>query len=228
MSDVLLILNSLAFSAFACLRLYGVWGRDWKPLIVVLPLTLVQPILGIYEAARYTPLQAGPPFGCVRVYNLADSVLFKCSYASSAILIATEVIVIILTWIKTFGIIRDSQLGRGTRTPLPTLLLRDGTAYFLFTFVAQLPTLIPGGVLLGNTIWIVWFYFVQVLPIIVVSRFILNLRGLYFSDRPGCDSQVSLHLSDMRFPGISAADVVGNLGATLMLPMQSHEYGRRG
>ncbi|KAI0653346.1 hypothetical protein C8Q70DRAFT_1036957 [Cubamyces menziesii] len=128
MSDVLLILNSLAFSVFVCLRIYGIWGREWKPLLIVLPLCLVKPILGIYETASYTAIQTGFPFGCIRAYNLTESVILKCSYTSSAIPIITEVVVVVLTWIKTFGIIRDSRLG---------------------SVVAQLPTLIPGGVLLG-------------------------------------------------------------------------------
>ena len=105
-----------------------------------------------------------------------------------------------------------------------------------------------------HTTWITWFYFVQVyvmtvspvaprqcaayarfslimvcminrLPTIVVSHFMLNLRGLYFSDRAGCEgSRTSLHLSDVRFPGFSAADVVGSLSATLMLPTESQEH----
>ena len=42
--DVLLILNYIAFAAFAVLRVYGVWDRDWKPLIILVPLALVKPI----------------------------------------------------------------------------------------------------------------------------------------------------------------------------------------
>ena len=61
--DVMLILNYLAFGgtftcyftlgsstddcseAFTSLRVYGVWGRDWKPLLAVVPLTLIKPAL---------------------------------------------------------------------------------------------------------------------------------------------------------------------------------------
>ena len=71
---LLTILNHLAFSgmptnsfvqtyacsltrrclSLACLRVYGVWGCDWKPLIVVAPLALVRPILStVSERNRY-------------------------------------------------------------------------------------------------------------------------------------------------------------------------------
>ncbi|KAI0327895.1 hypothetical protein GY45DRAFT_1256050 [Cubamyces sp. BRFM 1775] len=209
--DTLLFLNYLAFSAFTCLRVYGVWGRDWKPLLIVLPLTLVKPICSIYEATRYIPVQAGPPFGCVYIYTLADSVLSNVSVATKATTIAADGILIVLTWIKTFGIKRDSMQA-GVRAPLATLVLRDGTAYFLILLVIQLVTIVSNQSL---TIWLVWPYFDQVLTVIFLSRFMLDLRGLYFADRAGCEGESSLHWSDVQFHGFTAANVVGNFGATL-------------
>ncbi|KAH9889273.1 hypothetical protein C8Q73DRAFT_654019 [Cubamyces lactineus] len=207
--DTLLFLNYLAFSAFTCLRVYGVWGRDWKPLLIVLPLTLVKPICTIYEATRYIPVQAGPPFGCVYIYTIADT-----SVATKATTIAADAILIVLTWIKTFGIKRDSMQA-GVRAPLATLVLRDGTAYFLILLVIQLVTIISNQVSLSLTIWLVWPYFDQVLTVIFLSRFMLDLRGLYFADRAGREAETSLHWSDVQFHGFTAANVVGNLGATL-------------
>ncbi|KAI0653342.1 hypothetical protein C8Q70DRAFT_927948 [Cubamyces menziesii] len=217
--DTLLFLNYLAFSAFTCLRVYGVWGRDWKPLLVVLPLTLVKPLCSIYEATRYIPVQAGPPFGCVYIYTLSDSLLSKYVHFSAttkATTIAADGILIVLTWIKTFGIKRDSMQA-GVRAPLATLLLRDGTAYFLVLLVIQLVTIISNKVSpsCSLTIWLVWPYFDQVLTVIFLSRFMLDLRGLYFADRARCDAESSLHWSDVQFHGFTAANVVGNMGATL-------------
>ncbi|KAI0653343.1 hypothetical protein C8Q70DRAFT_1036878 [Cubamyces menziesii] len=73
--DTLVFLSYLAISAFTCLRVYGIWGKDWKPLLIVVPLALVKPFVSLYEAVRYIPVQAGPPFGCVYIYTLSDSVL---------------------------------------------------------------------------------------------------------------------------------------------------------
>ncbi|KAM5537836.1 hypothetical protein V8D89_008478 [Ganoderma adspersum] len=44
---VMVTLKYFGFSAFTILGVYGVWGPDWRPLVVVVPLTLVQPVLYI-------------------------------------------------------------------------------------------------------------------------------------------------------------------------------------
>ncbi len=53
------------------------------------------------------------------------------SALAKAATIASDAILIGLTWVKTFGIKRESSK-LGMRTPLATLLLRDGTAYFMY------------------------------------------------------------------------------------------------
>ncbi|KAI8971010.1 hypothetical protein BD414DRAFT_501370 [Trametes punicea] len=211
--DMLVFINYLAFAAFTCLRIYAVWGRDWKPLLIVAPLTLVRPISGLIEDTRYTPVQGGPPFGCVYIYHIPDSIISTVSIASRATTIAAEVILIVLTWIKTFGINRDA-LHAGVRTPLATLLLRDGTAYFLIILAIQVVSIIADHIGSPLTIWLVWPYFDQVLTVIFLSRFMLDLRGLYFADRADRDAETSLHLSDVNFHGVTS-NIVGNLGATL-------------
>lgn len=73
--------------------MYGVWARDLKPLLFVVPLALVKPVLYAvsvlpspvgyradyhghqYENVNYTPAQAGPPFGCVLSYGISDHTL---------------------------------------------------------------------------------------------------------------------------------------------------------
>lgn len=42
----------------------------------------------------------------------------------------------------------------------------------------------------------------------------LSLRGIYFTGRQGRDADTTLHLSDVKFEGITST-VLGNLGATL-------------
>lgn len=60
------------------------------------------------------------------------------STLAKAATIASDVILIALTWVKTFGINRESSK-LGMRTPLATLLLRDGTGYFMYD--TELPPL---------------------------------------------------------------------------------------
>ncbi|KAI0327900.1 hypothetical protein GY45DRAFT_1256064, partial [Cubamyces sp. BRFM 1775] len=219
-NDVLNLINDLALSAFTCLRIYGIWGRDWRPLVFVLPLALLKPISEIYEASGYSPSQNGPPFGCAPAYKISVSAmnLYYCSYgllvyyASKSVPVATEAVVIVLTWIKTIGIIRVARK-TGIRTPLAALLFRDGqTRYLILTCHPS-----------QHPVWYVWQYFNQVFTNIAVSRLILNLRGIYFAESEGSEGETSLHLSDVRFRGLSTANIVGNLGATLMLSTHSAE-----
>ncbi|KAH9889270.1 hypothetical protein C8Q73DRAFT_793484 [Cubamyces lactineus] len=72
---------------------------------------------------------------------------------------------------------------------------------------------------------LIWPYFTQVFTTITVSRLILNLRGLYFATLGGCetDSLAPPVESDMRFLGLDTAHIIGNLGATLVLPTHSYQ-----
>ena len=40
-------------SAFTVLRVYAIWERDWRPLIVVVPLSLARPLLFIVSCQDY-------------------------------------------------------------------------------------------------------------------------------------------------------------------------------
>lgn len=61
------------------------------------------------------------------------------------------------------------------------------------------------------------------LLVIVHSRFMLGLRGLYFADGDRVESDSTSYWSNINFHGISA-NIVGNLGATLDLPVGSGFY----
>ncbi|KAH9889269.1 hypothetical protein C8Q73DRAFT_654178, partial [Cubamyces lactineus] len=214
--DALVFLNYLAFSAFICLRVYGVCGRNWTPLLAVLLLTIVGPILGLYEAAHYVTVSAGPPVGCVYIYDVSSSVTMK------ATTITAGVILVVLTWMKTVDIKRQSLRTR-MHTPLADLLLRDGT-YRLFTIGATklvLISLLAGdrnSILPELAVWLAWPYFSQVITSICLSRFMLDLRGLQFADRLGGDVEEPLHWSDVHVYGVHEHDapyVIENLDGPL-------------
>ncbi|RPD57834.1 hypothetical protein L226DRAFT_540198 [Lentinus tigrinus ALCF2SS1-7] len=225
--DVLTIINYFAFASFTILRVYGVWGRDWKPLVIVVPLTLVRPALYIVESSNYVPIQFGPPWGCANVYGYSNEMLAKFSTVAKSANIAADAILIALTWWKTFGINKASTR-LGVRTPLATLLLRDGTAYFLILLAIQIITIVSSQIGSSLTVWLVWPYFDQIFTVIFLSRFMLDLRGLYFSEHVNAEGNAtdtttrSGHvLSDIRF---TTSNVVGNLGATLSTTLTYSDF----
>ncbi|TFK90250.1 hypothetical protein K466DRAFT_597097 [Polyporus arcularius HHB13444] len=195
--DILTIMNYFAMASFTILRVYGVWGRDWKPLLLVIPLTLVKPALYTFEVPNYDSIQFGPPWGCAEVYGFSNEMLAKRS------------------------IIKDSS-ELGVRTPLATMLFRDGTAYFLIVLAIQVLTIVSNQVGSLLDVLDVWPYFDQVLTVIFLSHFMLDLRGLYFADHATDTTTRSGRMpSDLRF---TTSNIVGNLGATLSTTLTHSDF----
>ncbi|KAH9935156.1 uncharacterized protein BXZ73DRAFT_100543 [Epithele typhae] len=228
--DTLTILNYLSIAAFTALRIYAIWLRDWRPLVVVIPLSLVRPVEYLYISTMNTALQGGPLIGCI---NMRSPVVSNLVLAKAAT-IACDVILIVFTWIKTFSLLRDSKR-TNMRDTIAKPLLRDGTAYFLIILAVQVITIAAEYAATSTSIWVVWPYFEQALTVIFFSRFMLDLRGVYYAPQGegantfpalggNCNSST---FSDLHFATRPSADnethgarsfsarVVGNMGATL-------------
>ncbi|KAI0332784.1 hypothetical protein GY45DRAFT_1246214, partial [Cubamyces sp. BRFM 1775] len=171
--------------AFTCLRVYAIWGRDWRPLILLIPICLLPPMTSMYEAIRYIAIQAGPPYGCVYSYQTPSDVISRQVFASltavniagSVAVTVAEAILIAMTCYKTYGI-KKTSMQTGMRVPLTDILTRDGQ-----------------------------------LASIILSRFMLDLRGLYTSETPGDSNPGSQTSASLRFRALSSS-VLRNLGAT--------------
>ncbi|KAH9935158.1 uncharacterized protein BXZ73DRAFT_36510, partial [Epithele typhae] len=212
--DVLLVTNYFAFAAFTILRGYGVTCLDWRPLLVIAPLSLVKPILTIYESTRYTAVQGGLPYGMnVGEFAMTTDALYSAVIvASETTTIAADLIVIALTWRKTFNVHRD-MARLGIRTTVSSLFLVDGK---LMPFVSIL-TLIQVATMISNIVdsvrhhelsfLLVWAYFGDVLVVIFHSRFMLDLRGLYYQDSDPADPTTTIQET-------TVSAIVGNMGAT--------------
>ncbi|KAI0669423.1 hypothetical protein C8Q78DRAFT_977588, partial [Trametes maxima] len=218
--STLLFLSYLSIASFTALRVYAIWGRDWRPLTFVLPLGLIRPALTLYEASSYTAVQSGPRLGCGYNYSVSSAMLAGCAPAS---VIATDAVLIALTWRKTYGIQRVS-MKTGVRTPLATLLLRDGeSSQSTLLSHALNHSIHPQRLTFSG----VWPFFDQTFSVIFLSRFMLNLRGLYFTDKDATETRSTLRWSDvLTLRGLSS-HVVGNLGATLSV-RDEEALGRRG
>ncbi|PIL33714.1 hypothetical protein GSI_04339 [Ganoderma sinense ZZ0214-1] len=205
--DALLVLNYFAFAAFTVIRVYAVWGRDWKPLLVVIPLSLARPVLFMASSVLYVPVQGGPLAG----YPLTTLPALRFEMISVATTVTSEGIFLALTWVRTYGIKKDwSRLG--VHTPLTTLLLRDGTAYFVTLFPSKVLAIISDLNASPTLFLRVWPYFDEALTVCFLCRFMLDLRGVYFSD--DLENELlerTAYLSNLRF----SSSAVGNLDASL-------------
>ncbi|KAI0667274.1 hypothetical protein C8Q78DRAFT_982622 [Trametes maxima] len=220
LDDALTDISYLMFGVFMMLRARGIWGRGNFPILFLALLTPVRPILSIYNQVHYTPLAFGAPlYGCGAI--ISNSIYTELGIVSKVIGLAIDATVLILTWIRTLGVKRESHR-LGLHTPLVTLLLRDGTVYFLTILLIQVCGIISVS---SFVLWDVWPYFDQVFTVIFSCRFMLNLRRVYltdgaaqsgYRDGDGGDDTLASEFGSGEVSGLRfTASAVGNLGAPL-------------
>ncbi|EKM49822.1 uncharacterized protein PHACADRAFT_201525 [Phanerochaete carnosa HHB-10118-sp] len=132
-------------------------------------------------------------------------------YASRGSLVLSDTIVLVLTWIKTFG-----EWARARRlkvkVSLTTCLLRDGTIYFIALLamnIAQLLAYDSSGVTPPVST------FIMTLPPLLISRFMINLRTAdsEVPNHSACIAGTQQELSALQFR--ESPDWLGNIGETL-------------
>ncbi|RDX51742.1 hypothetical protein OH76DRAFT_1346339 [Lentinus brumalis] len=213
--DTLTDISYLMFGVFMILRVRGVWGGTWAPLLCLALLTPIRTSIAIYVQTHYTPIAFGAPiYGCGAAYNISNHKYTTFGVISRLSGITIDTAVLLLTWYKTWTIKRESTR-LGIHTPYVTLLLRDGTLYFLIILFIQSFGIISVSVgALNFVLWGVWPYFDQVFTVIFLTRFMLNLRGVYLVDSDDdrrTDAADSAATITMRF----SSSIVGNMGAPL-------------
>ncbi|KAI0740825.1 hypothetical protein C8Q76DRAFT_641424 [Earliella scabrosa] len=129
------------------------------------------------QTARYKAIQAHRPLGCTYDYMLPESALEQFSMIASATTLASHALLILVTGIKTVSTARLARQSR-MKAPLVTLLIRDGIVFLIiviFNIFAQFYAS-PND---NAVVWVVWPYFYEVMNVIIVAHFLLDVRGLY-------------------------------------------------
>ncbi|KAJ3526198.1 hypothetical protein NM688_g8287 [Phlebia brevispora] len=194
------IIALFVFAAFSAFRVWAIWGREIRPFLIVLPFALLTPCLNIYRVSaesvipEMNPLP--PPYG-----GFADIV--------RGFAIATDGLVLIMTWLRTRGIYR-AAIKINTKPSLSAMLLRDGTVYFGVLLIFNIVDLIMNHVDVSeNPVNL----FSDVVNSIMISRFMLNLRAVHSSSNDHGD--VTFTQGHVDF---IQSNVLGDLGAVI-------EYG---
>ncbi|KAI0800171.1 hypothetical protein C8Q74DRAFT_1363952 [Fomes fomentarius] len=200
MTQVCYTLTYLMSALITILRVYGVSVRDWRLVGIVTPLAFATP-------ASYIITYVLIEVDVLLMVKMSESNLF----------------LICVTWYKTFSIKRHGREA-GLSMPLTTLLIKDGSLFFV-VLVANLIIKFASNILLISqpqfSIFLVWTYFNNTtFPAIILTRFMLNLRSVYlwngvgkggrWNESQGYDSVVLKGLSQ-----ITSVRVVGNLAATI-------------
>ncbi|OBZ79303.1 hypothetical protein A0H81_00413 [Grifola frondosa] len=188
-----------------------IWGRKFTGATVVYFInryaTLAERIILIILSLLPTTGNAVPKSSSIMSPSTDPSSCYRVPIFASSSAIATEIFLIAFTWIQTFGVLRS-----GIKMPIVTLLLRDGwTLFFVSILLVQIciiisltiSSFIPDAVVTSLS------YLDDVSSSIFASRFMLNLRAVYYTEAD--DPSRCASASNLRF------DIVGNLGVPLEL-----------
>ncbi|KAI0781922.1 hypothetical protein C8Q75DRAFT_812067 [Abortiporus biennis] len=225
-SEVLEIVLQINVAVIMCLRLYAIWSKSFSVLVLFALLGFAPQVTRIYLYARTshykpaTPLPVGCGGVSIRDQNLHSfAIIFWSQFLVWIVIpaygIVYDALILIMTWAKTAGIrriLKSQQVN--TDCSIVIYLLRDGTIYFLCLMILNAVTLMGVKTLTTGGVPIV----LQSVTSILISRFMLNLRGVYLPKDDSSDSFHPSKISDLHF----ASSIVGNLGAPLAHSSESH------
>ncbi|EKM56867.1 uncharacterized protein PHACADRAFT_254229 [Phanerochaete carnosa HHB-10118-sp] len=139
----LLVVALLIFSAFTTLRVYAIWGRDWRPALPVLALSLVSPVLNIIiDVHKNTQTAPSPTFGCaVSIQRMTSASYSKFIIANRATTIAYDGLALLLTLLKTMQV-KERALKMRIKGGLSEVLVKDDSLYFLILLVVNLAQIV--------------------------------------------------------------------------------------
>lgn len=199
------------------LRVYALWHNSqlrFLFLAVVLLLGSVPIWTNAYRWSVTSIAYYGPPFDTC---NISIAITQKTNdgmlYFTRSSAIAVDVIVLALTWAKTFQHWRQSRLVSQTMS-VSSLFIRDGTLYFAMLLamnVAQVLTYSRANDYYGNSA----NTFLQNIPPILVQRFMLNLRAFSGPGRADSGESDAAHFSRFSISFRVPSDFLGNIGEPL-------------
>ncbi|KAJ3553969.1 hypothetical protein NM688_g3346 [Phlebia brevispora] len=224
--NVLADLPAFIVFAFSAMRVFALLGHSYLAAAVTFALGLASLALNFSLFNNLTYGYVDDPVlgsSCYINYLGSPSVVFHSEkYVNSAsialtLLIATlaavlctiaaDGIAIATTWYKTYRRVREAS-SLGVNVSFSATLLQYGTLYFIVLFIVNLAdglfVLVPT---LQSTN--VFSAFVAVLPNIILSRFLINLRQ---ADQPDANGAALSHFSA---PNFRMPSIIGNLGETL-------------
>ncbi|TCD69385.1 hypothetical protein EIP91_007732 [Steccherinum ochraceum] len=216
--DILETLGVFGTAAFATLRTWAVWQRAPIPTVLVFLTSAVVPAVYIYTYS-FTQDFIVEGSNCMADIPLDDAQLARAtvastsdvvSYISRVAAIISDLLLLAFTWAKTADVWRKSSKMTQSRPSLTTVLLRDGTQYFVMLVIMSIVALFLNafqkqtndGTAFSNTI-------LNGISANLIARFILDLRSVY---EEGSRVTGTTVISSVRF---NVHSLAGNMGAPL-------------
>ncbi|OCH87695.1 hypothetical protein OBBRIDRAFT_837171 [Obba rivulosa] len=187
------------------------WGRKWTSVTMLFYLNRFAVFAwAILQELNFLPLATLPVDGFSKYAGSEDPLV---AVATRTSVIAADILILFVTWSKTYGTLRNARRS-DIKVPISTLLLRDGTLYFIVLLVVNIMNIVG------------WYtdVFVETaslfstpLSSIIITHFLLNLRQA--ANAPEDDNHVdTLYLSFVHSgdSGVRFGSFVDNIGADLV------------
>lgn len=215
-SQLFVFVSYAQIALFSSLRVYALFHDSryrYLLSITVLILSCVPIATNSFGWSRRQDTYVGPPLDtCIIETVVPDKLNDIMLYFTRCSALSADLLVVVLTWIRTFAHWR--QLRRLRTTPsISTLLLRDGTIYFLFLLAVDVAQVMTYQAVNINGVANVALDILQSLPTVLTQRFMLNLRQFdqaTAGDRSFWDTR---QFSTIRFR--APPRVLGNIGEPL-------------
>ncbi|GJE88910.1 hypothetical protein PsYK624_049980 [Phanerochaete sordida] len=207
-NDLLVALGYLQIALFSALRAFALSSRSYVIFTVVFMFGLVPVWTDTYDEAlsAYTWLPA--PFNICSASPHFSQAKYGMVFVTRSFLIASDVIVLVITWLKTYRQWREARRIH-LHLSMSSCLLRDGTVYFIALLAMNIAHMAT-----YNTVISPMSNIINVLPGIFVVRFMFNLRALDgASATPSASAGTPSQLSGAHFAVPSHC--LGNIGGTL-------------
>ncbi|EKM57583.1 uncharacterized protein PHACADRAFT_206478 [Phanerochaete carnosa HHB-10118-sp] len=145
--------------------------------------------------------------------SLLSGIVRELSLVTRVPLIAADLLVLVLTWMKTYRQYKEAR-SLNIKSPLATCLIHDGTTYFIILLILNVADMAS-------------FYFTSItniisftntMPQILVCRLMMNLRQLDLSRSTTSEVGTSQQLASLRmskFANNATPNFIGNMGEPL-------------
>jgi len=204
-----LIFSHFMYGVFSALRVYAVSGGEKLSVLAMLLLSLGSPVLQLYVTIVYAMTLTSSTD-----YSLLECTMTWLEAVKMTPMIVLDCVALVVTWRSTYRFKRAADDAK-VKAPLTTLLLRDGTTYFVLLTALHIVFVVCSlKEIFGGTAYLVW----ALIPI-TTSRFILNLRSVHYADQQSeglRPSFVAATGASLRF----ASATVKTMGAPLRHPFE--------
>ncbi|KAK7676586.1 hypothetical protein QCA50_020462 [Cerrena zonata] len=184
------------YSAFNCLRIWGICANEWAPTLLVFVFSLFDPAINIYNNVNPVKFIAEPSSGCwlIPISQPYQYCLSLRPVVTRSLSVATDAIILVLTLWKTRYIWETDRRVKSL-SKITVMLIQNGFLQFFVLFISNIIVVILDILAIGNFVKVVnasyFIYIQQILTSILLSHFILDLRALNPSTQRTHNSSIS-------------------------------------